>query len=259
MNLLPKNSVSPFIPLGNGVIKTIAISIPDMPMMTSAHLRINWDMGMDVRVPEMDVSDTSSPDAIIEGRNAVVCTGWSKRADTNIAVTLAAETTPQDIEQWMSEIGWAIGAGYMYRWYHGPSDVAPEWDFGGGVYTCAGMDSAVGDEQPQLAQVAKDNGYWSWEVNAAYHKSQGQSKMYWEEWYRTDISLIENGSRLEPFPGWDGSHPWLWSKSANTGYESHYFYAPTFSGSGKNKRISLKKYAVYVKGMSWAFREEVLQ
>jgi hypothetical protein len=203
----------------------------------------------------LDIDDTSSPDAIINNCKAVKVRGWSRRANTEITATLQEEILPGDIERWLSEIGWALGAGYMYRWHTAPNTGSmPYWAFGADRYTVAGMDTAYGDNNADLAQEAYTHGFWQWEINAAYNKQQGNSSLFWDEWYRCDVSLDSDGSRSTQWLGWDGHCPML-TADPQSCTEAQYFYSPTFSGRGKNKKMKKIKHACYAKQIQWTTRD----
>ncbi len=248
---LPKNPISTKLNL-HMPVKTITISSPDVPG-SDIMLWISWDAGMHMRVPELEVPDISSADAIIEQRKAVTVTGWSRMAASYILVTDVCWEDPAEIEQWVSEIGWALGAGYMYRWYDVPGS-RHDHLWGNVRYTVMGDDLSRGDASDWLADLAEKHGCWQWEINAAYHKQNGQSALFWPEWYRCDVSLDEDGGRSSQFPGWDGHHPWLRAIADVPGYESHYYYCPTYRGRGQNKRMKKENWACYPKGMKWQAR-----
>lgn len=250
---LPDNPIADKIPLIYP-IKRINISTPCNPH-SGLMLQIVYDAGMDMRLPELDIPDNSSPNAIIEQRKAVTVSGWSRMSDTYILLPSVFWTSPADIEAYISEIGWQLGAGYMYRWHHSPGD--PHKHLWGLIrYSCAAGDMSSGDDSEELAELAEEHGCWSWEINASYRKADGCSALHWPEWYRCDPSLSEDGSRTAPFPGWDGHHPFLQATEPHTGYESHYFFCPTYRGKGKNKHMHKERGACYVENLKWETREE---
>lgn len=248
---LPYNPISTrlFLPLP---VKRISISTPDKAD-SDIMIQITWDAGMDMRIPELEVPDISSPDAIIERRKAVTVSGWSRMADTYVLID-AKWNDPSQIEQWVSEIGWCLGAGYMYRWHNAPGS-AHKHLWGLVKYSVAGDDLQIGDSSEELSELTEKYGCWSWEINSAYRKADGHSKIFWSEWYRADISLDPDGSRSTPFPGWDGHHSFLRATEPQTGYESHYFFCPTWSGKGKSKRMKKERGACYIKNLKWETRE----
>lgn len=215
MITLPNTPISEYIPITEEPIACIRISTPNAPIIRSLHIQIVWGTGERVRVPSQE---HRSP--------GVDVTGWSRRADTEIRVPyLPADTSIEDIERWVSEVGWVLGAGYMYRWFHGPSKTRPDHAFGGARWTSLGEENAIGDEDTDLAEDAVESGYWEWEINATYRKAESYTSVLMDSWRRHDPTLAEDGSRLGPFPGWDGGHPYLTTGERNTGYESHYFFA----------------------------------
>lgn len=234
-------------------VKAIFVSTPDKSN-SELMIQIKWDAGMDMRIPELGIPDISSADAIIEQRKVVTVSGWSRMADTYTLLTAPWEH-PAEIEQWVSEIGWRLGAGYMYRWHSAPGD---RYDhlWGNIRYTVLGDDMYRGDASEELALLTEEYGCWQWEINASHRKMYGHSAIFWPEWYNCDPSLDEDGGRSVPFPGWDGHHPWLRATEPHTGYESHYFFCPTYRGKGKNKKLRKENGACYVKNLKWEMRGE---
>ena len=57
-------------------IKSISIAVPDAPG-TAIMMQVRYDAGLEMRIPELEIVDVSSADAIIEQRKAVTVTGWT--------------------------------------------------------------------------------------------------------------------------------------------------------------------------------------
>jgi len=151
----------------------------------------------------------------------VKVSGWSRAADSYIF--LPGHVAPEELQQWISEIGWRIGAGYMYRWFFSPGD-AHKHLWGMMRYSIAGMDTALGDTAPDLAEEAERYGVWSWEINCAWRKGEAHSKIFFPKWREADPTLLEDGTSEGAFPVWDGDHPWLRATEPNTGCESQYYF-----------------------------------
>lgn len=224
------------IPIEMGIPKTISVACPARAPYNIVHISISWDEGCNIRVPAHE-------DRRLKG---VDTTGWSRRADTSIRIILPAGTDPQQIEDWISIIGWRLGAGYMYRWSHAPGNPRKHC-YGLSRYTSMGEDSEYGDRSPDLADRAERDGNFSWEINCAWKKSEGASKIFWESWLKCDPTLNNDGGRKKEFPGWDGNHPWEKAEEKNTGFESHFYFCKTFRGHGKNKHEHRERGAVYTK------------
>lgn len=232
-DFLPDNQISRKIP-DLGVIKKLSLSVAD-ELHSDIVVEITWDCILDMAYPDIDKPDVKTTGFSRQTPTAIRCKVWWKE--------------PEEIECWVSEIGWALGAGYMYRWHKPP--VPPDDEtgidtvrhfFGIPLYKIMGEDDVIGDtDNSDLVAVAAEKGYWQWEINCAYRKSDGSSKMFWRKWKEADPSLAEDGSRPTAFPGWEGRHPFLRATEPRTGYESRYFYC--LPKNGKNKRD------VFVKGL----------
>ena len=248
---LPDNPIAKKLNLLSPV-KRISISTPDKPG-SALMIQIVWDAGLDMRMSELDVPDISSADAIIEQRKAVTVSGWGRLADTYILLEGISWDDPAIIERYVSEIGWRLGAGYMYRWQHSPGE--PHKHLWGLIrYAVMGDDLYNGDASEELSLLSEEYGCWTWEINASYRKMHGHTAMFWPEWYGCDPSLDQDGGRSASFPGWDGCHPWLRATKSLTGYESHYYFCPTYRGKGQNKRLHKENGACYVKNLKWEMR-----
>lgn len=204
----PDNPVSDIIRNAIYPVKTIRVSMPDSPLSLGCMAWVSYDAGMSIRDPRMESA-------------GVKTTGWAKAADTYIY--LPDHIRPEQLQEWLSEIGWIIGAGYMYRWHHAPGQPYNHL-WGLKRYSIAGMDTAYGDANPDLAEMADKYGCWSWEINCAYRKGEGHTAMLLPKWREHDPTLTAAGSRLGVFPGWAGEHPWLRATDPNTGYESQYYF-----------------------------------
>ncbi|MBW1812098.1 MAG: hypothetical protein JRJ39_00120 [Deltaproteobacteria bacterium] len=207
---LSYNLIGRHIPLGDP-IKTISLSTPDKSL-SDLIMTITWDCGAEIRHKDMEDNF----------KNKVKITGWSCAADTIIRIPLAW-STPQYIEDLISEIGWYLGAGYMYRWHKAPGK-ACDYFFGCARYTCAGEDSQHGDDGWSLLADADKCGYWTWEINTSYLKRLGTSKIFWPSWRKHDSTLTNDGTRDDDWQGWDGTHNFYRATDLNTGYESQFFY-----------------------------------
>ena len=204
----PSNPIAEIVRNSAYPVKTVMVSMPDTPISLGCMLWLNYDAGMAIRDPRMDV-------------NGVKVTGWSKSADTYIYIPDYVK--PEQLQDWLSAIGWGIGAGYMYRWHHSPGRPMNHL-WGLTRYTIAGMDTAHGDANSDLAEMTGKYGCWSWEINCAWRKAEGHSAIYFAKWREHDPTLTDNGTRLGKFPGWNGAHPWLKATAPDTGYESRYYF-----------------------------------
>ncbi len=192
-------------------IKTISISTPAKPL-SGIMLWIKYDAGMDMADPDVDK----------KFENKIKTTGWSRMSDTYIRLD-CDWYRPEDIERWVSEIGWALGGGYMYRWHSSPG--RPKKHLWGTLqYEVMGSSMAEGDTAPELAELCEQLGCWQWEINCAYKKDKGHSKMYFDRWRKADPTLETDGSRSTTFPGWESYHPFLEATKTGTGYESRYYF-----------------------------------
>lgn len=182
--------------------KEIRLSKPDTDR-TAAMLWITYDTMTETRRMLLDGSITE--------------TGFSRPADTYHYI--ADIYTADEWQKIMSEAGWILGGGYMYRWHSAPGRESLHlwgleiYDFGDGDV------SATGDSSYALAELCKKFGNWEWEINSAWRR---QDKLI--KWRTEDPQRGEDGLRFTPFPGWAGEHPWARAKEEGTGYESHYCY-----------------------------------
>lgn len=194
-------------------LKRIVFATPDMAG-AAIMLRITWDAGIDMRIPEMEGA----------GGGGEV-SGWARMADMYIRADIPW-ATPDTLERYISEIGWALGAGYMYRWHKAPG-MHREHLWGLIRYSTPAGELAMGDSSEELSALAAQHGCWEWEINAAYRKANGHTAMYWPAWRAADPSLDDDGGRSKPFPGWDGYHPWLRATQPYTAFISRYYYCHT--------------------------------
>ena len=189
-------------------IKRITISMPDTSTPQGAMMEIMYDAGMSIRDPRMD-------------QQGVKVTGWSRAATTYIYLPIYA--TPEQIQEWISALGWAIGSGYMYRWHFAPGRPLKHL-WGMERYSINGMDTALGDSAPDFAEMTVEHGCWSWEINCAWRKAEGHTALLFTKWKEHDPTLTDDGTRSGDFPGWAGEHPWLRATEPNAGYESRYYF-----------------------------------
>ena len=192
-------------------IKTISVSTPNLPG-SDLVLWIKYDAGLDMRHPEMEQGLESK----------VKVTGWSRLSDSYIRVA-ANWSKPAEIEKWVSEIGWRLGGGYMYRWNKAPGRSSGHL-WGTVKYTVNGDDLSSGDTAPDLADRCETYGCWEWEINCAPQKDKGHTAYLFEKWREADPTLTDDGSRSGDFPGWESYHPYLEAEEADTGYESRYYF-----------------------------------
>ena len=150
----------------------------------------------------------------------VTIQGGGSPADTYRAVL--EMPSPQMVQDWISELGWRVGAGYLYRWHFAPGrPMRHLW--GLDRYIVGDEESALGDSDPSLADLCKQYGCWQWEINCAWRRGEARGWQL-ERWRKHDPTLLEDGSRAGAWPGWDGEHPWLRATELGTAYESHYYY-----------------------------------
>jgi len=190
-------------------IKTISVATPATEVPMLGVLRISWDMMTNEETKLGLFGETSLSDI-------------SRLPDKMYALPAAR---PEEIEAWLSEVGWSIGAGYMYRWNKAPG--RPYDHLWGNLYTIG--DSPMVEESPdidseELAEATILNGVWEWEINCAWKKAQGSSAEMFESWRKNDPSLEPDGRRSIPFPGWSDSHPWKKAENIGEGYESRYYF-----------------------------------
>lgn len=203
---LPKNPLAEIIEKIIWPIKTITVATPSTPTPVEGMVWITYDM-MTSQIKQKKEGTLSS---------------MSRIPDTYHH--LLSCPTPQELQEWISEVGWALGAGYMYRWHHAPGRKSLHL-WGLERYSVMGDDSAEGDTSPELAELCEKFGVWSWEINCAYGKQNGFTLDLMASWLKNDPSLQPDGSRLGNFPGWNGDHPWLQAVEPGTGYESRYQFA----------------------------------
>src|SRR3990167_3229660 len=181
--------------------KTIKLSMPDTDNV-GAMLWITYDMMIETRPTGFVVADT---------------TIHSRPADTYHYINELH--TAQKWQDLMSEAGWVLGAGYLYRWHFAPGREHNHlwgleiYDLGDGDVT------ATGDKDDVLAELSKQFGVWQWEINSSWRRQDNLIK-----WRTEDPQRGDDGLRSIPFPGWAGEHPLRRATAEGTGYESHYCY-----------------------------------
>lgn len=216
---LPDTPITQYIPIEWGIIKTIRLAVADQPG-SDIIMSIIWDEMSPVRLPEM------------EQQGIMSANGISRRSDTVIRCPIDW-ILPSDIEGWLSQIGWRIGAGYMYRWHKSPIDASDtvakdslSHIIGVSSYVINGVDTIIGDRDTEdvLADMIQ-YGHWEWEINCSYRKYEGSTALFWPSWKAHDNTLQDDGSRRDDFPGWHGNHPYLRAVEPRSAYESRYFYS----------------------------------
>lgn len=204
------NPVAAAIPL-YVPIKTISVATPNLPG-SDLIVWIKYDAGLDMRHTEIE-----------EKNKDVKVTGWSRLSDDYIRIS-CDWSEPSEIEKWVSEVGWRLGAGYMYRWNKAPGRTNGHL-WGSAIYEVNGDALARGDKAYDLAELCETYGCWEWEINCAYQKDKGHSSMFFDRWKEADPTLQPDGSRSGNFPGWQNYHPYLAAEQIDTGYESRYYYS----------------------------------
>jgi len=189
-------------------IKSVSIAFPAVPGSEGV-MTICYNTGEDFGLP-------------VQG-NEVKLTGWSKMADTYIRVKIGWEN-PLDVEKMVSELGWYLGGGYMYRWIFGPGAERHKHRFGCQRYEVMGDSLAIGEAAPDLLAMAQEHGVWEWEINSAYLMRIGINHFFWTKWKSEDNFRNEDGLRGSPFPGWAGGHRWHPVPEEGHGIESCFFY-----------------------------------
>lgn len=202
----PENPLAEIIKNILWPIKTVSVATPSTPEPVTGMVWITYDV------------ITSQTVKTVE---KIEATGFSRIADTYHH--LLSCPTPQELQDWVSELGWTLGAGYMYRWHHAPGRRS-EHLWGLERYIIGNDAIQEGDSSQELAELCRQYGVWSWEINCSYNKQNGSSAGMMNSWRKHDQSLLENGSRQGAFPGWDGEHPWLQASETGTGYESQYYF-----------------------------------
>lgn len=202
MNALYKGLGSLLVP-----IKSISFATPASPG-SDVMACITYNAGTEWAEPR---EDKDFP--------GVKVSGWSRMPDDYIKIAIDWDT-PQEIEQMVSEIGWRLGAGYMYRWIKGPGEHAHCF---GNQYTINGEALAKGDHSDLMKTIAKECGVYEWEINSSYLMSSGCNP-YWAKWQAEDPRRDSEGMRPSDFPGWDSGHPWHDIPGPHEGYESRFFY-----------------------------------
>lgn len=180
--------------------KTIKLSMPDAENV-GAMLWITYDAMIETQ----------------QIQDGVTQSGFGRPADTYHYIgELHMAQEWQDI---MSEAGWLLGGGYMYRWQFAPGrEYNHLW--GLDVYDLGDGDvTATGDSNYGLAELCRQFGVWQWEINSAWHRQDNLIK-----WRAEDSQRGTDGLRSIPFPGWAGEHPLRRATAEGTGYESHYCY-----------------------------------
>lgn len=185
--------------IAGGIVKTIrlaALRRPGTPLI----VRIIWDEWVSMAHPELE---RQVPDTRV--------TGGGRRTDVGRRLDVPWEM-PQDLEEWLAELAWSLGGGYLYRWSipprtgidpmepkHGYREwfAVPTYAFGGGD-----PDDVIDDSGADLIAEAAHGGYWQWECNAAFRKVEGHSAAMWPSWRKHDPGLSDDGSRRVPWPGW---------------------------------------------------------
>ncbi|GIV86611.1 MAG: hypothetical protein KatS3mg054_0640 [Chloroflexus sp.] len=181
--------------------KTISLALPDTESV-EAMLKITYSTMIETRSHAAD---------------GVAIASYSRPADTYHL--LDVHHTPQGWHDIMSEAGWVLGAGYMYRWHYAPGQTLDHlwgllrYDLGDGDIT------ATGNADDVLAELCRQFGAWHWEINSAYMLPAGLVN-----WRAEDPTRSEDGTRPLPFSGWAGEHPWLRATQPNTIIESRYYY-----------------------------------
>lgn len=179
---------------------------------------ITYNAGSDFAVPKND-----------EPMDGVRTSGWSRAADT-YKVLQVGFSGPQDLEDQIAELGWYLGAGYMFRWQKRPDmpDSAISHYFGGQRYTVeiggVAEDFGRGDYSEDMIESAAQNGLWVWEINSTYLMRCGINQFLWPKWRDEDCTRNEDGLRLSAFPGFSSSHPWMEDFTCD-GYESRFYFS----------------------------------
>lgn len=181
--------------------KVIRLSKPDTDR-TAAMLWITYDKVYETKPVGFMQADT---------------TIFSRPADTYHLINEI--NTADEWQKIISEAGWILGGGYMYRWHNAPGRESLHL-WGVEVYDLGDGDvTGMGDSSYMLAELCKKFGNWEWEINSAWRREDSLIK-----WRTEDPQRGEDGLRSTPFPGWVGEHPWARAKAEGTGYESHYLY-----------------------------------
>jgi hypothetical protein len=196
-------------------IKTVTIACPQI-VGSDIFVTITHNAGSDFRVPGRE-----------EPLDGISTSGWSRMPDWCKRIAIDWEM-PQDLEAIISELGWYLGAGYMYRWQCKPRVPSRSEHLYGGRYSITvgnnTESSATGDYAEDLMDQTEQHGCWHWEINSSYLMQSGMNKMFWPKWKAEDNTRNDEGLRESPFPGWEGTHPWLAHNDAGDGYESRFFY-----------------------------------
>ncbi|MCP9496092.1 MAG: hypothetical protein MSG64_16715 [Pyrinomonadaceae bacterium MAG19_C2-C3] len=216
--LLPPNPISAVLASEYGVINKVNLSTlrtTDAPLV----LRIGWEgMRRADRDTHAHIYDRR-PDSI-----RVVRANWESSAE---------------IESWLEECAWALGAGYLMRWIHAPSNkvtMGIRRSFGDEIYTINGESLSAGDSpRDEMFGVAARDGFIEWEFNSAYLRHESTFPAQLEAWRRHDATLLPSGNRDTIFPGWrDGK----WTRIAKD------FDTPTDTNTAKEVGYDFTKLRV---------------
>ena len=197
-------------------LDTIRVATPATPSPTEAVLTVSYCASTG------DAQKTESG-ATLES--------WGKLPDT---MHLLTPRSKEEMEAELSDAGFFLGAGYLFRWYHSPGSRMEHryrnmYTFSVGLtadsfrYESLADDSDVDDHSKRLMELSQEHGTWEWEFNVAYRRNLSTPWQF-ESWRKHDPTIDDEGKRDRPFPGWDGSFEFRTTEEPNNVIQSEFYY-----------------------------------
>lgn len=197
-------------------LDTIRVATPATPYPTEAVLTVSYC--------------ASTGDAQKTESGATLET-WGKLPDT---MHLLAPRSKEEMEAELSDAGFFLGAGYLFRWYHSPGSRMEHryrnmYTFAVGLtadsfrYDPLSDDSDVSADADRLMDLSEEYGTFEWEFNVSYRRNLAKPWQF-ESWRKHDPSIDDEGKRDRPFPGWDGSFEFRTTEEPKNVIQSEYYY-----------------------------------
>ncbi len=178
----------------------------------------------------MTVSYCASTGSAQKTESGATLETWGKLPDT---MHLLAPRSKEDIEAELSDAGFFLGAGYLFRWYHSPGSRMEHRyrnmysviaDVANATYEPLADDADVSADADRLMDLSEEYGTWEWEFNVAYRRNLAVPWQF-ESWKKHDPTIDGEGKRDRPFPGWDGSFEFQTTDEPNNVIQSEFYYA----------------------------------